>query len=576
MTQPGFRQNADEPIKIKMQNSTRVSPEDQDQGGQDLEDQDLVQLSVTALRRSGQRAVFRCLGRQLSGAELDRLSDAFARWLLHECHLRPGERVALQLPNLLQYPVAALGVLKARGVVVNVNPLYTAPELRLQLCDSDARILVVFANTAANAAQIVAQTPVECVVVTELGDLLGWPRGPLLNLAARHLRGGIKPYAFARKVAWREALALGRRHQAQGGELPGPQADDLALLQYTGGTTGVVKAAMLTHRNLVSNVLQVSEALGANCPPPGALIVAPLPLYHVYAFTMNFLMALHQGHETVLIPNPRDIDGFVATLKKLPRIDGFAGINTLYKLLCEHPRLHEVDFSALKIASSGGMALSRQVADAWLARTGCRILEGYGLSECSPVVSCNRYEDYRSGSVGRPLPRTEVCLKTSSGALAMPGEPGEVCVKGPQVMLGYWRRQEENARVFDADGWLHTGDLAVADASGYLRIVDRLKDLIIISGFNVFPNEIEEQACTHPDISDACAIAVGDECAAQIKLFVVSRNARLSAQDVISHCRQALAAYKVPRLVEFRETLPKSNVGKVLRRQLREPLTEQS
>jgi long-chain acyl-CoA synthetase len=546
------------------------------------DDQNLVQLSVAALRQGGAAAAFRCLGQPLSFAALDRLSDAFARWLVHDCRLMPGDRVALQLPNLLQYPVVALGVLKARGVVVNVNPLYTAPEVRFQLTDSGARILVAFANTAATAAEVLAQTPVECVVVTEVGDLHDWPRRSLLNLAARHLRGGVKPYAFARQIALREALALG--HKRNESKLPQPQPSDLAVLQYTGGTTGVAKGAMLTHRNLASNVFQVTAGLGEDCPPPGAVMVAPLPLYHVYAFTMNFLISLHQRHETVLIPNPRDIEGFVGTLKKLPRIDGFVGITTLYKALCEHPRLRGVNFSTLRIASSGGMALSRQVADNWHERTGCRILEGYGLSECSPVIACGTYRDYRPGSVGRALPYTEICLKTQDGRHAAPGEAGELCVKGPQVMLGYWRRPEENARAFDSEGWLHTGDVAVVEGDGHLRIVDRLKDLIIISGFNVFPNEIEDHVCTHPDISDACAVAVGDDCAAQIKLFVVSRNPALSAQDVITHCRQALAAYKVPRLVEFRDALPKSNVGKVLRRQLRDeapgaapqPVAEQS
>jgi long-chain acyl-CoA synthetase len=532
------------------------------------DDQNLVQLSVAALRQGGNAVAFRCLGQSLSFATLDRLSDAFARYLVHDCRLEPGERVALQLPNLLQYPVVALGVLKARGVVVNVNPLYTAPEVRFQLHDCGARILVVFANTAATAAQVIAQTPVECVVVTQVGDLHTWPRRPLLNLAARHLRGGIKPYAFARQIGLRAVLAHAGKHSKDA--LPQPQPGDLAVLQYTGGTTGVAKGAMLTHRNLVNNVHQVVAGLGDDCPPAGAVMVAPLPLYHVYAFTMSFLISLYLRHETVLIPNPRDIAGFVGTLRKLPRIDGFIGITTLYKALCEHPRLQGVDFSMLRISSSGGMALSRHVADAWHARTGCRILEGYGLSECSPVIACGTYRDYRPGSVGRALPRTEICLKTLDGALAAPGQSGELCVKGPQVMLGYWQRPEENAQVFDSDGWLHTGDVAVVEADGHLRIVDRLKDLIIISGFNVFPNEIEDHVCTHPDISDACAIGVGDDCAAQIKLFVVSRNPQLGAQDVITHCRQALAAYKVPRLVEFRDALPKSNVGKVLRRQLRD------
>lgn len=537
-----------------------------------LEDQNLVEMSRSALRSGGATTAFRCLGQKLSFAALDRLSDAFAHWLIHEFRLLPGERVALQLPNLLQYPVAALGVLKACGVVVNVNPLYTAPEIRFQLQDSGARLLVCFANTAATAASVVDETNVERVVVTEVGDLHDWPKRSLLNLAARHLRGGIKPFSFRNQLSFRQVLAQGEtwRQKRGGAGLPEPAPSDLAVLQYTGGTTGVAKGAMLTHRNLSSNLRQVEAALGEDCPKRGALMIAPLPLYHVYAFTMNFLISLYQGHETVLIPNPRDIDGFVKTLKKLPRIDGFVGISTLYKALCEHPRIKDVNFSTLRIASSGGMALSRQVADAWEKLTGCRILEGYGLSECSPVVACGNYSDYRLGTVGRPVPLTEICLKTPEGGVAEAGEPGELCVKGPQVMLGYWQKPDENARVFDSEGWLHTGDVAVLDPDGQLRIIDRIKDLIIISGFNVFPNEIEDHVCTHPDISDACAVAVGDECSTQIKLYVVSRNPELTAKDVIAYCRQALAAYKVPRLVEFRDALPKSNVGKVLRRQLRD------
>jgi len=528
-------------------------------------DRNLVQLLTASLRAAPQATAFRCLGRRLRCQELEALSDDFAHWLLHDCGLRPGERVAVQLPNLLQYPVVALGILKARGVIVNVNPLYTPVEVRAQLADSGARVLVVFANTAASAASVIGATAVETVVVTQLGDLHGWPQRIILNLVARR-RSGAPPH-FARGIGLREALARGRTQR--GAALPEATPDDLAVLQYTGGTTGIAKGAMLTHRNLASNMLQLDGRLGEECPGQGAVMVAPLPLYHVYAFTMNFLLGLYKRHDTVLIPNPRDIDAFVGTLRRL-RINGIVGITTLYRLLCEHPRFPQVDFSALRIASSGGMALSRQVAQAWEARTGCRILEGYGLSECSPVVACGSYRDYRFGSVGSALPDTEVCLKTPDGALAAPGEAGELCVRGPQVMQGYWQRPEENARVFDAEGWLHTGDIATRDEAGRLCIVDRIKDVIIVSGFNVFPNEIEDHACTHPEITDACAIGVGDDCVVQIKLFVVSRSAALTPQEVIAHCRQALAGYKVPRLVEFRESLPKSNVGKVLRRQLRE------
>ncbi len=527
--------------------------------------QNLVEMTARACVAHADRIAFTCLGANLKYRDLDALSSAFAVWL-QQHGLRPGDRVALLLPNLLQYPVAALGVLKAGGVIVNMNPLYTALELEQQLNDSEATMLVVLANTAHVVARIIAATQVAQVVVTELGDLHPWYRRIPLNLWFRHGKHAV-PFAFPRLAGFRDALKQGRASSAVL-QAPPADPDTLAVLQYTGGTTGTAKGAMLTHRNLGSNALQVSAALAGLLPSPGAVMVAPLPLYHIYAFTMNFMTSVIHGHRTLLIPNPRDIPALVNALRP-HRIDGFAGINTLYKALCNSADFRKLDFSALKISSSGGMALEPSVARRWVEITGNTILEGYGLTECAPLASCNVPGAFRPGTVGRPAPGTEMIVKDTKGRVLPAGEPGEVCIRGPQVMQGYWRQPEETARVFDPDGWVHSGDFGVFDAEGYLRIVDRIKDLIIVSGFNVYPNEIEDHVRTHPEIVDAAAIGAGDEYSARVVLFVVRRTEALTEAHVIAWCREGLASYKVPRRVEFRDHLPKSTVGKVLRRELR-------
>lgn len=532
--------------------------------------QNIVQMVAAAVEQFPDQASYTCLGQTLSFRELDQLSTRFAQWLVHGQKLKPGERVAIQLPNLLQYPVVALGVFKARCVVVNINPLYTAKELEAQLKSSGARVLVVLANVAHTASSILGHTAVETVIVTEVGDLHGRVRGHLLNLAIRHLKKLVKPFQFPEMVTLREVLRQGKARAALHKALSRDfSSDELAVLQYTGGTTGVAKGAMLTHHNLMSNVFQVEAIMGKDCPAPGAIMVAPLPLYHIYAFTLNLLISVYRGHHAVLIPNPRDTDAFVRTLQNM-RINGFVGINTLYNNLVGHPEFRKLDFSKLQISSSGGMALSERVATEWLQLTHCRILEGYGLTECSPIVSCNTYRDHKFGTVGKLAPMTRMVLLKPDGTEAHAGEPGEICVKGPQVMQRYWDNPVETAKVFDADGWLHTGDVGVVDAEGFLTIVDRIKDIIIVSGFNVFPIEIENYICTHPDVQDACAIGVGDAYAPQIKLFIVSRSPALTANMVIDYCRNGLAPYKVPKVIEFRDQLPKSSVGKVLRRELRE------
>jgi long-chain acyl-CoA synthetase len=532
----------------------------------------IVDMAAAAAARHAGRTAFTCLGASLSYQRLDELSAAFALWLGQDRTLQPGDRVALQLPNLLQYPVAALGVLRAGLVIVNVNPLYTASELQHQLQDAGAKVLVVTANTAHVAARIIADTSVEQVVVTEIGDLHPWPRRPLLNLAIRHVKKLVPDYRFAACVSFRETLRKGRALAAgcpDALRARAPHAEALAVLQYTGGTTGTAKGAMLSHHNLVANMLQVCAALGTAAPAPGSLMVAPLPLYHVYAFTMNFLVGLHQGQHMLLIPNPRDMPAFMRALRGR-RINGFIGINTLYRALCDNPEFRALDFSALQLSSSGGMALAPQVAARWQELTGCVILEGYGLSECSPLVSCNRHDDRRAGTVGKPVEDTDVVILGTDGREVPAEEAGEICVRGPQVMRGYWQRPVETAQVLDANGWLHTGDIGIIDAQGYLRVVDRIKDMLIISGFNVYPNEIEDHVCCHPDIRDAAVIGTGDAYEVCIRLYVVTSNATLTEAHVLSWCREGLAPYKVPKAVEFRASLPKSTVGKVLRRELRE------
>jgi long-chain acyl-CoA synthetase len=515
-------------------------------------------------------AAFTCLGHSLRYRDVAQMSDHVAAWLLVDAGLQPGDRVALQLPNVLQFPVVALGILKAGMVLVNVNPLYTPAELLHQLRDSEARLLFVLANMAHNAASILAGTSVQQVVVTELFDLHPAPQRVLMNAILRQLKPAIAATTFPGQLSLRRVLqrgsALLRRQQPP--QQPQQRREDLALLQYTGGTTGTSRAAILSHGNLLSNVAQLDLRLADNYPPAGAVVVVPLPLYHIYAFTLGFLGSMAQGHHVLLIPDPRDLKAFMKALRPW-RVSGFLGIDTLYRKLCEHPPFAALDFSSLRLCSAGGMALSSEVALRWKALTGCDILEGYGMSECSPVLACNTREDLQLGSVGRVVHGTQLQLQDAQGREVAPGMPGEICVRGPQVMQGYWRAPDDNAAAFDGAGWFHTGDVGVLDAEGRLSIVDRIKDIIIISGFNVYPNELEQHVCRHPQVSDACAVGVGDDFSMQIRIFVVRRDATLTAEEVIRWCRQGLAPYKVPRQVEFRPYLPKSNVGKVLRKELR-------
>lgn len=541
-----------------------------------MNDENIVDVITAACEEHADRIAFSCMNKDLSYRELDRLSQDFAVYLKHNTNLKAGDRIAVQLPNILQYPVVVLGALKAGLVIVNTNPMYSPPELEHQLNDAGARALVVLANTAASAAEVVPRTSVETVIVTELFDLHGAVKSQAMNFAVRYLKKLVPPYAFSNSVSFKQALKLGRRRHTEDVRLPeneqpgGKPVEGLAVLQYTGGTTGISKGAMLTHKNLISNMRQLSERLQGECPDPGEVMVAPLPMYHIYAFTVHLMYGLHIGLHNLLIPNPRDIPAFVKTLRQY-RIAGMVGINTLYNALCANSAFCRLDFSHLKLSCAGGMALSEKTFRRWEKLTGCRILEGYGLTETSPVISCNSGKGLQVGTIGLPVTETQVRVIDDQGRVLGTDEAGELCVRGPQVMAGYWNNVQATQEVLDEEGWLRTGDIALIQKDGFIRIVDRIKDLIIVSGYNVFPAEIEEYVCRHPDIMEAAAVGIrAGDIGEKVKLFVVTGNPALSKQDVISYCRQGLAAYKVPRLIEFRESLPKSNVGKILRRELRD------
>ncbi|MFO1355509.1 MAG: AMP-binding protein [Gammaproteobacteria bacterium] len=526
----------------------------------------LVGMLERACRQFADRPAFSNLGQTISFAELDRLSTRFAAFLQGELGLGRGERVAIMLPNLLQFPVALYGVLRAGLVAVSVNPLYTARELAHQLSDSGASAIIAVANAGAVVGEALAQTAVRHVVITEIGDMLPFPRRQLVNFVVRRVRRLVPAYRLPAAIPFDRAL----RHA-------GPLAPvvitgaDLACLQYTGGTTGVARGAMLSHGNLLANVRQINTWFASLVRPGVEVVITALPLYHVYALTCNGLAYTELGGHNILITDPRDIAGFIRELRRW-KFTAITGVNTLYQHLASHPALKDVDFSHLKVVSAGGMAVMEATAKQWAAVTGTEILEGYGLSEASPVVSSNRPDLAAwSGSIGLPLPGTDISLRDDDGHEVAPGGPGEICVKGPQVMQGYWGNHVATGEVMTRDGYLKTGDIAVMDADGYMRIVDRKKDMISVSGLKAYPNEIENVVTLHPAVLEAAAIGVPDERTREaIKVFVVLRpGMSATADDIRRICRENLAAYKVPKYVEFRDSLPKSNVGKILRRELR-------
>lgn len=528
----------------------------------------LKDMLASSCERFADRPAYRSMGATISFRQLDDASRAFAAWLQKVAGLQRGDRVALMMPNLLQYPVVLSGVLRAGMVVVNVNPLYTPRELEHQLKDADVRAIVVLENFAHTLEQVIASTPVRTVVTTQVGDLLPAVKRLLTNAVVKHVKKLVPPWRLKGAVDFRRALAAGRAQTLDDVPL---QHGDLAFLQYTGGTTGVAKGAMLSHGNMVANVLQVGAWMSPNLNDGEETLILPLPLYHVFALT-GALSFFSKGAQAVLIPNPRDLPAFLQVLRET-RFTAIIGVNTLFRALLDAPGFAQVDLRPLKLAVAGGMAVQQVVAHRWKARAGVPLVEGYGLTESAPVAIANPVTIAEwSGQIGVPLPSTEAAILDDDGAHLCMGEVGEICLRGPQVMQGYWNHPEETAKAFTADGWLRTGDMGVMDERGSIRITDRKKDMIVVSGFKVFPNEIEDVLTLHPGVQEAAAVGVRDERSGEaVKVVVVRSDPDLTEADVLAHCKQHLTGYKMPRVVAFRsEPLPKTNIGKILRRELRD------
>lgn len=531
----------------------------------------LAQLLEESFRTYTDRRAFICMDRAITYGELDQLSAHFAAWLQSR-GLRPGARVAIMMPNVLQYPVVLAAVLRAGYVVVNVNPLYTPRELEHQLKDSGAEAIVILENFAATLQAVLPATPVKHVVVASMGDMLGTVKGAVVNFVVRNVKKMVPAWELPHCVRFNDVLAEGAKMTLKPVDT-GP--DDIAFLQYTGGTTGISKGATLLHRNIVSNVLQseawMQPALAKGAPIDQVITITALPLYHIFALTVCCLLGMRSGGLSILIPNPRDIPGFVKELQKY-KFNMFPAVNTLYNALLNNPDIGKVDFSGLRVANGGGMAVQEAVAKNWLAKTGCPVIEGYGLSETSPSATCNPTDtDTFSGTIGLPLPSTEVSIRDDDGNELPLGQPGEICLRGPQVMAGYWNRPDETAKVMTPDGFFKTGDIGIMDERGYTKIVDRKKDMILVSGFNVYPNEVEGVVAECPGVLEVAAVGVPDQHSGEVvKLFVVKKDPALSEADVIAFCKERLTGYKRPKYVEFRTELPKTNVGKILRRELRD------
>jgi long-chain acyl-CoA synthetase len=534
----------------------------------------LPALLEEAFRRHAKRDATMCMDSRMSFRELDHLSEALGAWLQAQ-GLRQGDRVALMMPNVPQYLVAMAAVLRAGFVVVNVNPLYTARELQHQLQDSGSVAIIVLENFACTLQEVITETPVKHVLLAAMGDMIGFWRGTLVNFAVRHVKRMVPEFSLpldsGRSVTrFNNALADGLRMSLRRPDL-GP--DDVAFLQYTGGTTGVSKGATLLHRNVVANIMQCEAWFKPVLDKVGdqpLVIVCALPLYHIFALTICALMGAHFGAMNLLIPNPRDIPGLVRTLSKV-QVNMFPAVNTLFNALAAEPDFARLDFSRLVVSNGGGMAVQRSTAEKWLRITGCPVVEGYGLSETSPVATSNRLDLTEfTGTIGLPVPSTEIAIRDDEGNDVPLGQPGEICIRGPQVMAGYWNRPDETAKVMTADGYFKSGDVGVMDERGYVRIVDRKKDMILVSGFNVYPNEIEQVVSMHPGVLECAAIGIPDERSGEaVKLFVVKSDPTISEDDLAGYCRENFTAYKRPRYIEFRDELPKSTVGKILRRELR-------
>jgi len=527
----------------------------------------MVDVFEQAVKKYADKPAFSAVGVTLTYKDLDTQSRNFAAWLQNKTDLKPGDRIAVQMPNITQYPVVVFGAMRAGLIVVNTNPLYTTREMEHQFNDSGAKALVVLANMAENAEKVLPHTGIEHVIVTEVADMHSPIKRKLMNAVVKHVKKMVPPFNIPGSHKLPAVLSAGAREKFSPIEI---KLDDLAVLQYTGGTTGVAKGAMLTHANLVANLTQVRPMLEDQVSEGEEVVIAPLPLYHIYSFTLNCGIMLEAGAHNILIPNPRDIPGFVKELQK-QKFSAFIGLNTLFVALCNNEDFQKLDFSGVKLTASGGMALTSDAAKMWERVTGCEISEGYGMTETSPVVTFNPRSAIKLGTIGLPIPSTIVKTIDDEGNETAVGEPGELCVKGPQVMRGYWQRPEDTRQSFTEDGFIQTGDIALIQEDGYIRIVDRKKDMIIVSGFNVFPNEIEDVVTSHPKVVECAAVGVEDAKSGEaVKVYVVATKEGVSANELKEFCRERLTAYKVPKHFEFREELPKSNVGKILRRELRD------
>jgi len=528
--------------------------------------ENMVDFVNECINKYADLPAFENLGKRLTYRNLGKLSDQFGAYL-HSRGLAPGDKIALMMPNLLQFPIALIGCLKAGLTVVNTNPLYTPREMKHQFVDSDVKAIVIADNFAANLEKILPDTSINTIILTSIGEMLGTIKGCMVNFVVKQIKRMVPKYELPNTVTFREALKMGKKFKINSFE---NCSDDVIVHQYTGGTTGVAKGAMLTNQNLVANMLQIKAWLGNGIEEGKEIVLTPLPLYHIFAFTVNCMAMMSYGAMNVLVTNPRDLPKFIGEFKK-NKISIFTGVNTLFNALIHNKDFQELDFSSLKIVVGGGMAVQTAVAQKWKAITGTTLSEGYGLTEAAPVVTTNPIDgSARLGSIGLPIPSTDVRIVGEGGNVLPAGEVGELQVKGPQVMKGYYNRFQETEAMIK-DGWLCTGDIASMDADGYFRIVDRKKDMILVSGFNVFPNEIEDVIAQHPKVSEVAAIGIPDEKSGEVvKVCVVKDDKSLPKDELIAYCRENLTGYKVPKVVEFRDDLPKTNVGKILRRLLKE------
>ena len=527
----------------------------------------IVDVLEHSIEQFSHRPSFVNMGAELTYGDLGQKTRDFAAYLQQELGLKKNDIIAIMLPNLLQYPVAIFGALRAGLTVTNINPLYTPRELKHQLADSGARCIVVLENFCDKLAQVLADTQVETVIITRIGDMLHFPKSAIVNFVVKHIKKMVPPYSLTKSINFMDTLKTGKQQQFNPVEV---SLQDIAFIQYTAGTTGVAKGVLLSHGNIVANIQQTSAWIGPFIEEGKELIVTPLPLYHIFSLTANCLLFMKIGAEIYLITNPRDFKGFIKELEKI-RFSAITGVNTLFNALLNTPGFSKLDFSNLKITIGGGMAVQRAVAERWKAVTGQTLIEAYGLTETSPGVCINPIDlpEY-NGNIGLPLPSTECSIQNDDCELLAIGQVGELCVRGPQVMQGYLNRPEQTEAVLKSDGWFHTGDMATMDEDGFVKILERKDDMILVSGFNVYPNEVEAVVVEHPGVHEVAAIGVPDEKSGEVvKIFVVKKDPALTEEELHEHCKKGLAAYKIPKHVEFRDSLPKSNVGKILRRELR-------